>query len=50
MHGQEIYKTFDFLFLISLNNIINFNRVDLVFECHNIEFEWDAFMLKFFRK
>ena len=33
MHGQENYKTLDFLFLIILNNVDQLQPMDLVFEC-----------------
>ena len=30
MYEQENYKTLDFLFLVTLNNIVNFNGLDFV--------------------
>jgi len=48
MDGQKIFKTPDFLFLVTLNNRIKFNGADRVFECLVIEFQWERFRLEFF--
>jgi len=39
MHGQKNYKIFDFLYLITLNNADQLQRVNLIIECHSIKFE-----------
>jgi len=44
MDGQKVFKTFNFLFLVTLNNIDN-----VVFECCMLVFTWERFGLKSFR-
>ena len=47
--GQKVFKTLDFLFLITLNNIDQFQRSDFVFECQMLVFEWKGLGLESFR-
>ena len=49
MDGQKVFKTLDFLFLVTLNNIENLYKMDLVFECQMLVCEWEGFRLESFR-
>jgi len=48
MYGQKVFKTLDFWFINTWNNINQLQRVNLVFECRMLIFEWEGFGLESF--
>ena len=43
MCGQKLFKTLDFLFVVTLNNVDQLQQSGSSIECHGIEFEWKRF-------